>query len=151
MRSPRLRSLLAVACVALVSVALPVAAHADDGNDVDIRVERSCSLRSTIELRVRTEDGTSTSSARGRTRRRSADQLLVEVEVETPRRRGRWSVVLVHERRIALRTTRRPDRSSRSFSLTTTIPDWPGRDTVTVRAIGPRGEICRASATILVG
>ena len=134
MRSPRLRSLLAVACIALVSVALPVAAHADDGNDVDIRIERSCSLRSTIELRVRTED---------------AGQLRVEVEVETPRRRGRWGVVLVHERRIALRTTRWPDPSSRSFSLRTTIPDWPGRDTVTVRAIGPRGEICRASATIL--
>jgi hypothetical protein len=135
MRFPRLRSVAVVACVALVSVVLPVAARADDGNDVDIRVERSCSLRSTIELRIRTED---------------AGQLRVEVEVRTPRRRGRWGVVLVHERRIALRTTRRPDPSSRSFSLRTTIPDWPGRDTVTVRAIGPRGEICRASATILV-
>ena len=135
MRSPRLRPLLLIACVGLVSVALPVAASADDGNGVDIRVERSCSLWSTIELRIRTD---------------APGQLRVEVEVRTPRRRGRWGVVLVHERRIALRTTRRPNPSSRSFSLRTTIPDWPGRDTVTVRAIGPRGEICRASATILV-
>ena len=134
MRSPRVRFLLALACLALLSVALPLAARADDGGDVDIRIERSCSLRSAIELRVRSEDG---------------GQLRVEVEVRTQRRRGRWGVVLVHERRIALRTTKRPNPSSQSFSLRTTIPDWPGRDTVTVRAIGPRGEICRASATVL--
>ena len=134
MRSGSLRSLLALAGIALLGLMLPVVARADDGSDVDVRIERSCSLRSTIDLRVRTED---------------ADQLRLEVEVRTPRRRGRWAVVLVHERRIALRVTKRPDPSSRSFSLRTTIPDWPGRDTVSVRAIGPRGEICRASATIL--
>ena len=43
----------AVACVALGSVALPVAAHADDGNDVDLRVERSCSLRSASSASAR--------------------------------------------------------------------------------------------------
>jgi len=134
MRSGRLRSLLALAGIALAGLTVPVAARADDGTEVDVRIERSCSLRSTIELRVRTED---------------AGQLRVEVEVRTTRRRGRWAVVLVHERRIALRVTKRPDPSSRSLSLRTTIPDWPGRDTVTVRAIGPRGEICRASTTVL--
>ena len=58
------------------------------------------------------------------------------------------------ERRDGPRAAARPPRSaadrssSGSFSLRRTIPDWPGRDTVTVRATGPGGEICRATATV---
>ena len=126
-----LRTALLATCV--VVLALPVAARADDGGDSrsDVRVETSCSARSTVRLRVRTEDD---------------DGLRVEVDVRTPLRGTSWSVVLVHERRLVLRTTRRA--SSGSFSLRRTIPDWPGRETVTVRATGPRGETCRASATV---
>ncbi len=56
--------------------------------------------------------------------------------------------MVVHERRLVLRVPRRTGGSSGSFSLRLTIPDWPGRDTVTVRATGPRGEVCRATATV---
>jgi len=28
------------------------------------------------------------------------------------------------------------------------MPDWPGRDTVVARAVGPRGEVCLAAVTV---
>jgi hypothetical protein len=56
--------------------------------------------------------------------------------------------VTVHERRLVLETSRRTGAGSRSFAVRLTIPDWPGRDTVSVRATGPRGEVCRATVTV---
>ena len=98
-----------------------------------MRVEQTCPGGSTIRLRVRSRDD---------------DELRVEVDVRTRRRGAAWSVVVIHERRLAARVRTRTSTRSGSFSLRRTIPDWPGRDTVTVRALGPRGEVCRASATI---
>jgi len=132
----RVRSLAALALIGLVALALPLAARADDGeddNEADVRVEQSCPGGSTIRLRVRTRDG---------------DELRIDLDVRTPRRGSPWSIVVIHERRIATRLRMRTGSSSGSFSLRRTVPDWPGRDTVTVRAIGPRGEVCRASATL---
>ena len=116
----------------LVALAVPLAALADDGDD-DVRVERRCTGTSTVRLRVRT---------------RESDRLRVELDVRTARRAARWVVVIVHERRLVLRTTRRTSLTSRSFSVRLTIPDWPGQDTVVARAIGPRGELCRAVAVL---
>jgi uncharacterized protein (DUF58 family) len=130
----RIRPLVVAAVVGLLVLALPDAARADDGDDV--RVERSCSARSTVQLRVRARDD---------------DQLRVEYTVRTPRRGSTWAVVVVHERRIAWRGTVRTGSSSGAFSRRHALPDWPGRDTVTVRALGPGGEVCRASATISEG
>jgi hypothetical protein len=114
---------------------MPVAARADEGDDseADVRVEQTCPGGSTIRLRVRSRDD---------------DELRVEVDVRTRRRGGAWSVVVVHERRLAARIRTRTSTRSGSFSLRRTLPDWPGRDTVTVRALGPRGEVCRASAAV---
>jgi hypothetical protein len=130
-----LRHLVPLALAALAILAMPIAARADDGDDSrsDVRVELSCSARSTMRLRVRTRDD---------------DQLRVELDVRTPRRGTAWSVVMVHERRLVLRSRSRTGGSSGSFSLRRTLPDWPGRDTVTVRANGPGGETCRATATV---
>ncbi len=123
------------ALVALVALALPAAARADDDeNDDDVRVERRCTAASTVRLRVRTRD---------------QDRLRVDLAVRTTRRGMRWTVVVVHERRLVLRTTRRTSRSSRALSIRLAIPEWDGRNTVSVRALGPRGEVCRASATIV--
>ena len=114
---------------------MPAAAHADEGNqtEVDVRVEQTCPGGSAIRLRVRSRDD---------------DELRVEVDVRTGRRGAAWSVVVIHERRLAARVRTRTSTRSGSFSLRRTIPDWPGRDTVTVRALGPRGEVCRASAAV---
>ncbi len=135
MRLGRFRCLAAVAAVAAALV-VPAAGSADDGGGgAEARVERSCSGSSTIALRVRPRDG----------------GLRVEVEVEAARPRGRWAVVVIHERRLVLRTRVRVDPALGSVTVRRVIPDWPGRDTVTVRATGPRAEVCRASVTIAGG
>ena len=83
-----------------------------------------------------------------RVRERDGDLLRVDVDLQAARRGTAWIVTIVHERRVALRATRRSGAGSRSLSVRVAIPDWPGPDTVTVRALGPRGEICRAAATV---
>ena len=114
----------------VVVVAAAAAARADGGDEV--RVDRSCTAGSTVRLRVRERDG---------------DLLRVDVDLQATRRGTAWIVTIVHERRVVLRATRRTGAGSRSVSVRVEIPDWPGRDTVTVRALGPRGELCRAVAT----
>ena len=63
------RPFAVLALAALLALAVPVGARADDGDDV--RVERACSARSTVRLRVRV---------------RGDDELRVEITVRTPRR-----------------------------------------------------------------
>lgn len=129
----RARQLLAHSLASLVvaAAAAPATARADDGGDV--RVTRSCTAGSDVRLRVRQRDG---------------DLLRVDVELRAARRGTAWIVTIVHERRVALRATRRTGATSRSLSVRVAIPDWPGRDTVTARALGPRGEVCRAGLTL---
>ena len=115
-----------VAAAAAVTLAAPIA-RADD----DVRVDRACTQGSAVRLRVEPRD---------------EDRLRVVIRVRTARR-ATWVVTVVHERRVALRTVRRAGATS-TISVRLTLPDWPGRDTVIVRAIGPRGEICRAAATL---
>ena len=130
----RSRHLLVLALAALVAAAAaPAAARADD--DDDVRVTRSCTAGSTVDLRVRERDG-------------DGDLLRVDVDLRAAGRRTPWVVTIVHERRVVLRATRRTGATSRTLSVRAAIPDWPGRDTVIVRALGPRGEICRAVATL---
>jgi hypothetical protein len=121
------------AVVALGALAAPSAARADDGEDDDVRVERACTRASTVRLRVRERDD---------------DRLRVDLTLRTPRRNAPWLVVVVHERRLVSRTRVRTGRSSGSLSRRYTIEDFPGRDAVTVRALGPGGEVCRASVTV---
>lgn len=128
-----LRAILPIAAAALVASASPAVARADDDVSTDVRVERSCTARSEVRLRVRTRDD---------------DRLRVEIDVRTVRRGARWAVVLIHERRLVARVRVRTGSGSRAFSLRRTIADWPGRDTVVVRALGPRGEICRAAVVL---
>lgn len=129
----RLSLLLALAAAALVALPLAPAAGADDGDRADVRVERSCTAQSTIRLRVRAEDD---------------DPLRVDLDVRTRRRGTTWAVSVVHERRLARSMTRRTSGSSGSFSFRLALPDWPGGDTVVARAVGPRGEVCRAAVTV---
>ncbi len=122
--------------VALLALVAPLGAGADEGDDgsrAEARVELSCTANSRVRLRVRTRD---------------EGELRIDLEVRTPRRGGSWKVVTLHERRLVSRVQRRTGESSGSFSARWTLPDWPGTDTVTVRATGPRGEICQASATV---
>jgi hypothetical protein len=129
----RLSLLLALAALIVALPLAPAARADDDGGRDDVRVERSCARQSTIRLRVRTEDD---------------DRLRVDLDVRTSRRGTTWAVSVVHERRLARSMIRRTSGSSRSFSVRFTLPDWPGHDTVVARAVGPRGEVCRAAVTV---
>jgi hypothetical protein len=122
--------MVALALAVLLVAVLPVAARADDGQDV--RVERACTAGSTVRLRVRTRDG---------------DRLRVVLDVRSAPSRSAWLVRIVHERRLVLRATRRAGLSG-SLTVRRSLPEWPGRNTVIARAIGPRGEICRAVVTL---
>ena len=131
-----LRILVVLLLTGLFVLAAPVSARADDGDEADVRVERTCTARSTVRLRVRTRDD---------------DELRVDYTVRTARRGAVWSIVVVHERRIAQRGRARTGSSSGDISRRLALPDWPGRDTVTVRALGPGGEVGRASVTVNAG
>ncbi len=129
----RLSLLLALAALIVALPLAPVARADDDADRDDVRVERSCARQSTIRLRVRAEDD---------------DRLRVDLDVRSSRRGTTWTVSVVHERRLARSVTRRTSGSSRSFSVRFALPDWPGRDTVVARAVGPRGEVCLAAVTV---
>ena len=120
----------AAACAA--ALAAPVQAAPADDDDREARVTGACSRTSEIRLRVRADDRT----------------LRVELRIDTRRRGAPWSVVLLHERRIAFRGVVRTTRSSGSARLRRTVRDLFGRDTLVVRASGPGRETCRVRATL---
>jgi hypothetical protein len=108
---------------------LSSAAGADDGDEV--RRKGRCTHSSEIELRLRADDGA----------------IRVDARIDAGRR-GRWNVIVLHERRIAFRGVLRPTGSSDDVRLRRSVADWFGRDAVTVRATGPRSETCAVSAAI---
>jgi hypothetical protein len=114
--------------LALLFVALP--ASAKDGGEV--RVAGSCGTGAAASLRLRSKDG----------------GIELRFEVEHTRRGVVWHVVVVHERRVEWKGDTRTNRSTGSFELRRTLRDFPGSDEVTVRALGPRGVVCRAQATL---
>lgn len=112
----------------VLATALAAPAAADDTREVRVRTE--CSRGSEAELRVRADDG----------------ELRVELRIDS-RRGARWSVILLHERRIAFRGSVRATRSS-GLRVRRTLRNLYGRDRVVVRATGSRSETCRISATL---
>lgn len=132
MTSGRSRSLALLTLTSIcVALALPVPAGAggDDERD-EVRREGTCTGRSETTLRLRADDG----------------EIRVELEIETTRRGSRWSLILLHERRIVFRGTLRARDDS--VRLRRRVPDWFGSDTVVARATGPGAETCRVSATV---
>jgi hypothetical protein len=97
----------------------------------EVRVAGSCGKGATSGLKVKARDGG------------------LETEFEVHGRAGAsWRVTIVHEREVAWRGTRHTSGPSRSFSLSYRVPDYSGADIVTARAVGPRGVVCSASATL---
>ena len=102
------------------------------GGGNDVRVAGDCGHGATASLRLRADDGKI--KVRFRLRQRSG--------------RGVWRIVIVHQRRISSRVTRRTTRSADSFELRRTLSDLAGSDAVAVHAWGPSGLGCRAAATM---
>ena len=121
--------LLGVGMLSLVA-ARPAAAVANDGRD-EVRAAGECGSGAASELRLK----------------RDHDGIELRFRVDT-RAGAVWRVALVHERRIAWKGAARTTRTNGSFEVRRTLQDLPGADAVTASAWGPRGLVCRATATL---
>ena len=108
----------------------PVAAVAKDGGG-DVRAASVCG-RATSELRLKRDHG----------------RIEVRFRVAHARARRVWRVTLVHERRVTWRGAATTTGRDGSFEVRRVLPDLPGADTVSARALGPRGLVCRVMATL---
>ena len=122
------RLFLLAALVAWVALLLPAVASADD--DGEVRKAGTCTGSSRMTIRLRPDD----------------DRIRVELEIRTRRQGSAWNVILLHERRIAFRGVVRSRGDT--VRVRRSIADWFGRDSIVVRASGPRLESCRVSATV---
>jgi hypothetical protein len=131
--SRSVRSLLPALVAALaLALVLPAGAVADDGDDGgDARRAGSCTDASSVTLRLQARD----------------DVIRVELELDS-RPGSRWTVILLHERRIVFQGVLRTGRSGGELRLRRSVPDWFGRDTLVARATGPRAASCRVSAAL---
>jgi hypothetical protein len=121
--------------LALIGVALALGAPAPalaGGHDGDVRVEGNCGRGATSKLRLTARHGA----------------IRVEFKLGSDRGGQRWRVILVHERRVAWRGRAHTRSGSRSFRIRRAIPDLEGADQVTVRASGPAGNTCAATALL---
>ena len=95
----------------------------------EARVTARCTGGAKAELRVRSHD---------------EGQLRVEITLRNRNSARPWTVVVVHERRLAYRG--RLERGRGTLRLT--IADLPGRDAVVIRARGAAREACSAAAAV---
>jgi hypothetical protein len=98
---------------------------------VEVRVTGSCGTGAQAWLKLKERDS----------------GIEVEFEVHHARPDALWRVAIVHERRIDYRGRHRT-RSTGALDLNETIADLRGADDINVRAWGPRGVTCTASAVL---
>ena len=122
--------LLLAAVAACTALPFPSVTSADDGREV--RKAGSCTASSKMNVRLKAEDG----------------EIRVELEIEGRQRDAAWNVILLRERRIVFRGVVRAHEGSREVRLRRTFEDWFGRDSIVIRASGPRAETCRFTAAI---
>ena len=127
----RTRRLLGSVAVSVLALAASGPAAARDGAD-EVRARSVCGGGTSSELRLERDDG----------------ELEVRFELDHDRAGVPWRVALVHERRVVWRVDARRTRSNGDLEVRRTLRDLPGTDTVSVRAVGPRGLVCRATATL---
>lgn len=104
----------------------------DDDDRIEIRQSGVCTGGGRWKFRLRAEEG----------------EIRIDFEVDERRLGALWRVVLIHERQIVLRAARRTVAPGASFAVRRIVEDWYGADNVVARATGPRGQTCRASATV---
>jgi hypothetical protein len=118
---------LALAC----GLGLPGAASArHGGDDGEVRAAGTCGGGARSELKLKARDG----------------GIEAEVEVDHARRGSSWRLTIAQEGRVVWRGSVRA--RSGSFSVEHRLRDLAGADRVSIRASGPRGVTCRASATL---
>jgi hypothetical protein len=114
----------------LVVLALPAGASARHGNDDEVRAAGTCGGGARSELKLKARDG----------------GIEAEFEVDHARRGSLWRLTLSQEGRVVWRGSVRA--RSGSLDVERRLRNLAGADRVSVRASGPRGVTCRATATL---
>jgi hypothetical protein len=116
----------------LVALALPAGASARGGDDDrdEVRVAGTCGGGARSEMELKARDG----------------GIEAEFEVDHARRGSLWRLTLSQEGRVVWRASVRA--RSGSLRVERRLRNLAGADRVSVRASGPRGVTCRATATL---
>jgi hypothetical protein len=139
----RIPAVLAAVAIALAVPAPGAASDDEEGNESVTRV--SC-MGGTAELRLETQDDEEGDDDIGIA---EGDSWIdVELLVRVRRPVAVWRLVLLHERRIVYRGTRRSVGSGYSLRYMRRVPEWLGRQTVVARLATSSGRTCRLEATI---
>jgi hypothetical protein len=127
------RSYITVLLASAVLLGVPVAAAARGGGNGDrVRAAGTCGGGVRSEIKLKPDDGA----------------IEAEFEVHQARGGSAWRVVMVQEGRVVWRATVRTARATGAFTVARRLRDLPGADRVSIRAAGPQGVSCRASATL---
>ena len=128
----RVTRVVVIVVLLLALFAGTAAARDGDSGGDDVRVAGVCGKGATASLRVRSRD----------------NGIEVRFALRQTRGRGLWRVTIVHENRVAVRTTARTTSGEDSYEVRRVLRDLPGSDAVVVHAWGPSGLGCRAAATL---
>jgi hypothetical protein len=139
----RIPAALAAVAIALAVPSPGAASDDEEGNESITRV--SC-MGGTAELRLEAEDDEEHEGDIGIGEGDSG--IAVELRVRVRRPVFSWRLVLLHERRIVYRGTRRSIGSGYSLRYARRVPEWLGRQTVVARLATASGRTCRLEATI---
>jgi hypothetical protein len=134
----RIRAALAAVAIAF---AVPTGAGGEDDEEENESVTRVSCLGGIAELRLETEDDDEDAVD-------PDSGIVVALRVTARRPVAVWRLVLLHERRIVYRGTRRSTGSSYTLRYSRRLPDWLGRQTVAARLATDSGRTCRLEATI---
>ena len=125
------RSTTSIILSLVVALGAPAAASARHGDDRDeLRVAGTCGGGVRSELKLKARDS----------------GIEAEVEVDHARRGSSWRLTLSQEGRVVWRG--RIVARSGSLRVERRLRDLAGADRVSVRASGPSGVTCRATATL---
>jgi hypothetical protein len=132
MPRPAVLPLLAAMTVLLAGLAAPAAEARHGGDRDEVRTAGTCGGSVRSELKLKSDDG----------------GIEAEFELHQARGGSAWRLTIVQEGRVVWRGRATAGRSSRSFTVERRLRDLSGADRVSVRASGPSGVACRASATL---
>ena len=102
------------------------------GSDGEVRVNGTCTGRSTVKLKAKPRDG----------------RLETELEVDQNRNGVTWNVTISRNGTVAVKTTATTVAPSGSFEVERRLTNGVGKDTISARAVSPTGEVCTASLSI---
>jgi len=125
------RAGIALALTIGAALVLALGAGRAAAKDGDVLVAGTCARATTSKLKLSEENG----------------RIEVEFEFDQNRNGVRWTVVLSRNGRRVARLVRTTSPPSGSFEVRRVLANRVGADLVSVRALGPAGEVCRARAT----